>query len=355
MDHFKNICHRFHIMTRLSLHDRDGALIERNLPVCRMCSKLFSYTQSAHEASLDCRVAAFRPCGHVFHYSCIMERYQRMEDACTCVTCFVRIEELPTILFMEWSKSSRQLSQEVSDDIEIITAPDEESLGLRDEVDMLKHRLDSIKSQKGEIIRKLNIVNDSTAIAKAECEGLDEVCELMTDRLDSAFENYSKEARACNELTSRIKRDLNKAVIGELLTMIDAGASESTLTDLAYANLSKSADPDDLLANLSSLNETFHRRVKNESKVISQLRTTVHSVKKDADDAETRLISAERAKVVKLVVSKNAKPISSKKVPVIDRKVIPTRPAVNPIHIEVDDLGVSCKRKKNSEFSNLFS
>ena len=78
-------------MSRLSLHDRRGEAVERKLPVCRMCCQLFS-TDSPETADkkIDRRIASFRPCGHVFHYTCIMNRYQRMEDNCSCVTCFMK-------------------------------------------------------------------------------------------------------------------------------------------------------------------------------------------------------------------------------------------------------------------------
>ena len=346
-------------MSRLSLHDRKGDSVERKLPVCRMCCKLFASASTNGEVGEDRRLAAFRPCGHVFHYSCIMERYQRMEDACNCVTCFSRIEDLPMVLFMEWSKSTRPLSQKVCEEIEILTAPDEESLGLRDELDMLKHKLDSIRAQKSEVIRKLNIVNDATAIAKAECEGLDEVCELMAERLRSFVENQKKETRACDELSLRIKRDSNRAVIGELLILIETGGTvESKLTETAYAYLSKSADPDDLLAKLSALYENFRKRVKDETKSLVQLKTTVHSVKKDAEDAQQRLLAAERAQLVKKVVSKNTN--SVKKVvgpPVVDRRVIAHPRQPNRTGGEdQDDLMLSGKRQKNSSnFSHLFS
>lgn len=339
-------------MSRLSLCDRDGVSTERNLPLCRMCCKLFAIESSTNEDSADRRIAAFRPCGHVFHYSCIMERYQRMEDACTCVTCFSKIDDLPMVLFMEWSKSSRPLSQAVTAELESLAAPDVESLGLRDELDMLKERLNSIRVQKDGVIRKLNFANDSTAIAKAECEGLDEVCDLMGERLTSFLDNYKKEAHACEELSTRIKRDMNRAVIGELLIMIDGAESEAKLTEMAYSNLSKSADPDDLLAKLTTLYEYYHRKVKEETKSVAQLRTTFYSLKKDAEDEEQRMIASERAKLVKKVVTKQ---VTSRKPAVVDRKVNPSHPVVNRARMEDDELTMSRKRQKGSNYSQLFS
>ena len=81
-------------MTRLSLHDpvNNG---EKTLPICRMCCRLFIDNDTSDSDQPCQKLAAFSPCGHVFHYNCIIERYERMEDSCNCVTCFEKYVVIP--------------------------------------------------------------------------------------------------------------------------------------------------------------------------------------------------------------------------------------------------------------------
>ena len=363
-------------MTRLSLHDRVGEAVERKLPICRMCCQLFATNSAGSpDIKVDSRIASFRPCGHVFHYACIMDRYQRMEDNCSCVTCFERymfiflivyterrMDELPIILFMEWSKTSRPVTREENEEIEIVAAPDSESFEIRDELGILKLKLDSLRKNKENIIRSLNDINDATALWKARCDGLDEICEAFSDRLVHSIDAHKKEVRLCEELVARVKRDQNQAVIGELSAKLAEAQSESQLTDFASQQLQSSSDPDDLLAKIGAFYDGFHRKVKEEIKALSQLKTTVHSLKKEDQDSEQRMLATEKAKLAKLVVSQNN--ISSVRKPprVVDRKMVPMKQTVVTLDHSsyLDDDLAPCRKKSNSHqrsggFGSLFN
>ena len=333
--------------------------------MCRMCCQLFvSDRKTVAGVSEDQRIAAFRPCGHVFHYSCIMDRYQRMEDNCTCVTCFkkyvvisapapptLRFEDLPVILFMEWSKSARQVSREETEEIEIVTAPDPHSIELREQLEMLKLKLGSLSERKDQLIRQLNDINDATAIARARCEGLDDICEQLVDRLQTTRDALSRETRSCQELVARIKRDQNRAVLGGLTELLDELAPESKICEYLFVELGKTGDSDDLLTRLAAFYAHHHKQVKVASAAVAQLRTVVHSARKDSEHAVQRLHAAERATLVKKVVASTAKapPV------VVDRKTVPMKPVPVKHSAAAFDDDLAPPRKRNAGFANIFN
>lgn len=335
-------------MTRLSLYDKRGDVPDRKLPMCRMCCQLFASDEDSGGESKDRRIAAFRPCGHVFHYSCIMERYQKMEDNCNCVTCYSRFDDLPVILYMEWSKSARPIPEDEKEQIRTVTAPDEQALMLREKLEMMKLKLEGLQQRKEEVIKLLNETNDRTAVAKAQCEGLDELCAMLSERIASTQSNTVKCQRQCEELEVRIRRDENKGVIGEFCEMLSSSQPEVKLLEFLSTRLHSSNDPDDLLACLGMLYEHYHKKVKEASKSVMQLRTTVHSLKKDLDDANQRLAVAQRAKQVKISVP-------ARKPAVVDRKTVPMKPqaTMNRSAMDDDDLGVTKRSKPNYNFLNF--
>ena len=346
-------------MSRLSLHDKRGDAVERKLPICRMCCQLFSTDSiKAGDAKSDKRIASFRPCGHVFHYACIMSRYQRMEDNCSCVTCFARyvvllyvcvgfcrMDDLPMILFMEWSKTARPVSHEASQEIEIVSAAsDSASLEMRDQVNVLKHRLDSLQDRKDEIIKSINQVTDALETAKSRCQGLEEICEAFSDRLARSTEIYTTELRNCQELESRIKRDHNSAVVGELSTRL--ADADYALVEFINARLSESADPDDLLIKIASFYESYKKRVKDASKQLDQLRTSVHSLKREIQIGESQVIANTNKRKI---VATQPKPVPARIV--IDRKTAPIKH--NHQQYMQDDL--LHRKPSRSNFSSLFN
>ena len=337
-------------MTRLSLYDKRGETADRKLPMCRICCQMFSSAEDGAGDS-DRRIAAFRPCGHVYHYACIMERYQKMEDNCTCVTCYARFEDLPVILYMEWSKSARPIPEEERQEIQTITAPDEQALMLREKIEMLKIKLDSLQQRKMEIMKLLNETSDKTAIAKGRCEGLDEMCEMLSERINVCAENTKKTERVCEELETRIKRDENKAVVGEFCDLLGSQQPESKLTEFLYSKVTSSSDPDDLLGRLSSLYEYYRKKVKEETKSIMQLRSTVHSARKDVEEATQRLAAAQRAKQQRLSAATKATKQSSHTV--ADRKVVPTKPQNRSNIMDDDDFGTGKRVKPSYNFFNF--
>lgn len=273
-----------------------------------------------------------------------------MEDNCNCVTCYARFEDLPVILYMEWSKSSRPIPEDEKEQIRTVTAPDEKALVLREKLEMMKLKLEALQQRKEEIIQLLNETNDRTAVAKAQCEGLDELCDMLTERISLTQQNTIRSQRTCEELESRIKRDENKGVIGEFCEMLAASQAEPKLLEFLSTKLTSSNDPDDLLAGLGMLYDHYHKEVKGAYKGIMQLRTTVHSLKKDVDEANQRLVAAQRAKQVRASV-----PIKKSAASVVDRKIVPMKPQIqaNRSAMEDDDFGVTKRSKPNYNFLNF--
>lgn len=335
-------------MTRLSLHDRKGEKTERKLPLCKMCCQLFASDDSGLNGS-DRRIAAFRPCGHVFHYSCIMARYQKQEDNCVCPTCYARFEDLPVILFMEWSKSARPMSLEETENIRLVNAPDEQAINLREQLAILSLKLDGLREQKGRIIQELNEFSDSAAIARSKCDGLDELCQILEERISSAQTTTAREEKVCEELHCRIERDRNKGTIIEFASMVDAQQPEAKLSDFVVRHLGSSADPDGLLANLSTLYAHYHKKVKDSTQTLAQLKTTVNLVRKDTEQAEHRLLAVQRAKQTKKPTQKVVKPLAP-----IDRKVVPTKSRPMAGSHDHDELGIASKRSRANNY-NFFT
>ena len=339
-------------MTRLSLYDRKGDKSERKLPMCRICCRLFASDDDPAMRDADRRIAAFRPCGHVFHYACIMDRYQKMEDNCNCVTCYARFEDLPVILYMEWSKSARPISNEEQAEIQSASAPGEQAQLLYENLDSLKIKFTYLQKKKEDLIRKLNETTENIAAAKARCDGLDQICAMLSERIEASRKNAEKAQRACDELEARLKRDRNQAVIGEICELLLNQQQEAKLSELIYKRLAESADPDDLLSRIGGLYEHYHKQVRENTKTLTQLRTTMHSMKKDIEDTEARLAAAQRAKQAS---TKAANPVSQKKPvpPVVDRKIVPTKPKTLHSRMDDEDLGMSKRAKPTYNFFNL--
>jgi flagellar biosynthesis chaperone FliJ len=315
--------------------------------MCKMCMQLFACEDETSKGISDRRIAAFRPCGHVFHYSCIMNRYEKMEDNCNCVTCYARFDDLPIVLFMEWSRSAKPISSEESAQIQSATLPGEEAAILHENVSMLKLKLEELQKQKDNIIRQLNETTENTNLARARCDGLDEICAMLRERITTSEQNMRKEERICDELEARMRRDHNQAIIGEICGMLADQQPESKLTDFVYAQLSKVADPDDLLMRFGSLYDHYHKQLKDGTKTLTQLRSAVSSMRKDVEDAENRLAAAQRAKqVTKTLAPKK----TSNQAPIVDRKIVPTKPKTVQMQDD-DDLGVTKRVKYN--FLNL--
>ena len=338
----------FHPMTRLSLHDPvDNG--QRRLPICRMCCRLF-VDADAEGATADARkLAAFSPCGHVFHYNCIMERYERMEDSCNCVTCFSRMDNPPIVLYMEWSKNVRQVSKEETQEIEMMTAPHSDTTQLREDVGILKLKLESLAERKQHLIRKLNDVSDASAIARSTCEGLDDQCESMLERVQSLLSSIEREKVICNDLNNRILRDKNKAILIDLVKLLELPeSSDMTITEFFKTQLSNSNDPDDLLKKLAIFYDSYHRNTKESSRAVAQLKTVVQSVKKEFEIAEKRLINAKRNQKSQSLPQITGVPDTKKKrTIVVDRKTVPMKPT-NAFAFAHDDLAPSRKGIANS-------
>ena len=268
-----------------------------------------------------------------------------------CIFSIDRLEDLPLILFMEWSKSTRPVPKEETDGIEVVTAPSEESLSIRDELEMLKLRLNNLTSSKEALIRQLNDINDATVIARSRCESLDDVCEAMSERLNHVQEIIKKEIRACEELQCRVNRDYSKAVIGNVASMVDGRSSESAVHEYLYNEVNKASDPDGLLTTLGSYADQVHRMVKENFKQLQQLKTAVHSLKKDVDDAGQRLAHAERARLVRKVVSTSS--TAPRPIPV-DKKSQSVKPSLESRGILFQD-DLARPRKHGGQFSKLFN
>ena len=246
------------------------------------------------------------------------------------------------ILYMEWSKSSRPVDDDAPD-IEIISSSDSVSMELRDELELMKLKLEGLESRKDHIIRTLNEVTEAMELAKERCNGLDEICEAFSDRLASSTASYEKDKKACDEFEVKIKRDMNSAFVGELCVSIES-KSEAELLEFINQKLTLSSDPDDFRLKIGSAYDLFRRKLKDSVKGLDQLKTTVHSLKKEISNKETQLIEVERNK---LLAKKPAK-IAPKTVPVVDRKTVPLVPVRT--HF-VDDLAY---RKEKRGFSSLF-
>jgi chromosome segregation ATPase len=264
------------------------------------------------------------------------------------------MESQPIILFMEWSKNPRLVPSQEVHDIDSITAPDETSLQLREEVDILKLKLDTLQSRKQELIHRLNDVNDSTAIARATCEGLDDLCEAIRERLECTTEALTRERNICQELQTRIKRDKHKAIVGEFASKLDRVESESTVLEYIISEVSKSNEPDDLLQRITNFQQYHHRKMKDAQRMGSQLRTTVASIKKQIEESEKRLIIAERSRIAAVTKASQGptRPdTKTRPIPrVVDRKIVPLKQSAN---FADDDLAPSRKRANNN-FGNIF-
>ena len=270
------------------------------------------------------------------------------------------MENQPIILFMEWSKNPKLVSSQETHDIETITAPDETSLKLREEVDILKLKLEDLRNQKEDLIHQLNRVNDSAAIARSTCEGLDELCEAIKDRMSATSEALARETKVCAELISRITRDKNKAIIGELALRVES--LDPSIMEYISNKISQSTEPDDLIQRLTIYQDYHHRRMKDAQRLVAQLRTTVQSLKKEVEESERRLAAAERSKLANAAAAKSAAPGRTKPMtkpknvpPIVDRKIVPSLPAQF-LKYANDDLAPSRKRAQGgATFGNMFN
>jgi hypothetical protein len=265
--------------------------------------------------------------------------YSRMED------------NLPIILFMEWSKNARPVPKEESEVIEIVTAPDEDTLRLREEVEIMKLGHQSLQDRKEQLNRKLNDVTDALTNSRSTCESLENICEQIQARIVHSTESLKNEHRVCEELSSRIQRDKNKAIIGELAEGLEKQVTDPQLAEFFKRQMAESGDPDNLLSMFHSFYDNHHKRLKQSMKTIGHLKTVAHSIKKDIAETEQRIVASERAKKIQ------TKPVQQKKpAQVVDRKVFTTRPSLglsNPLDYATDEL--SSSRAKSTRFTNFFN
>ena len=244
----------------------------------------------------------------------------------------------------------RQVSKQESQEIEIMTAPDTNTIELREEVGILRMKLGALAEQKHELITKLNHISDATAIAKATCEGLDDQCEMMAERIQTAQTNLDREKAICEDLNNRIQRDTNRASLVDLSAMIqNLDSSDSSVLEYFKAQLTNSMDPDDLLQKLATFYDIHHRQVKETSRLVAQLKTTVQSVRKDVESSEKRLVSVRRSQTVgnSGPVPPIAVDIKKKRPLVVDRKTVPMKPS-NPMVFASDDLAPTRRRTTNT-------
>jgi hypothetical protein len=266
-----------------------------------------------------------------------------------------RMDNQPTILYMEWSKNVRPVSKQESQEIEMMTAPDSSTVQLREEVGILKLKLEALAEQKHQLIHKLNQISDATAIARSTCEGLDDQCETIAERIQTVQSNLDRETAICEDLNNRIQRDTNRASLVDLQSMLqNPDNSDSSLLEYFKAHLASSTDPDDLLQKLAAFYDSHHRQVKENSRLVAQLKTTVQSVKKDLDLTEKRLTNVRRSQVAGIAsVDSSLKGDNKKKRPlVVDRKTVPMKPS-NSIAFANDDLGPA--RKRTTGTINFFN
>lgn len=258
-------------------------------------------------------------------------------------------DNAPIILYMEWSKNAKPVPLEETEEIEIVTAPDADSIRLREEVGIMKLKHESLCDQKEQLLRLLNDVSDSVGNGRSTCEALDSICGQITERIGSTSVSLSRETKVCDELASRIQRDKNKSIIGEVAERISLNHDEFQIMEFLQSQLSQSGDPDDLLTSFSSYYDHCHKRLKRELKSVAQLKSVVHSLKKEITETEQRLVIAERAK--KIPVAQKPAPLKKHKPLVVDRKVSIPKPlsAVNTEYAD-DDLGRS--RVRASTFFN---
>lgn len=257
---------------------------------------------------------------------------------------------------MEWSRSSREISKEESEELELVVAPTEETIQLHERIGISELKFKSLSDHKQTLIRDLNAINDSTAISKANCEGLEDICEKIRDRLSETRIQITTGKRTCEELQTRIQRDANLIIVGKVSELLEQQASESIISDFVYKELAENTDPDDLLARLNGYYDTSHRRVKEAVRQIAQLKTSVHSLKKDEEEAQIRLTMIERSKQAKKPITQDNIP----KVSIIDRKVAPTKPILvlpssGGRSRLGDDLAPPRKRREVSEFGKMFN
>lgn len=257
------------------------------------------------------------------------------------------MDNQPTVLFMEWSKNVRPVSKQETQEIELITAPDAGTIQLREEVGILKLKLEAMTETKQQLINRLNDISDATAVAKSTCEGLDDQCETIKERIDSFQTALDRERAICDDLNNRIQRDKNKASLVDLSLMLErTDSSESSVLDFFKSQLGNSSDPDDLLQKLAIFYDSHHRNVKENSRLVAQLKTTVLSVRKDLEQNEKRMHIARRSQVA----APTAPAIvtdTKKRTLVADRKTVPMKSA-NIMQFANDDLGPSRKRSTTS-------
>ena len=260
------------------------------------------------------------------------------------------MDNQPTVLYMEWSKNVRQVSKQESQEIQMMTAPDPSTMELREEVAMLKMKLEALSEQKHQLIYKLNEISDATAIAKSTCEGLDDQCETIAERIQTARGNLDHEKAICEDLNNRIQRDSNRAILLDLSAMLDnPDSSDGSLLEFFKSQLLNSLDPDDLLQKLAIFYDAHHRQVKENSRLVAQLKTTVQSVKKDLEISEKRLTSVRRSQAVvnSAPVPTISADIKKKRPVVVDRKTVPMKPS-NAMAFASDDLAPVRKRTTNT-------
>jgi hypothetical protein len=229
-----------------------------------------------------------------------------MEDACNCVTCYSRLEDLPVILFMEWSKSSRPISTNESGGTETAQPPDDQAESLRDQVETLKIKLEACLEKRRELTDNLNEISEKVTAAKSLCESLEKISDMLCERVSLSEDSERKVKRICQDLESRIRRDSNRAVIGDLTELLLSHQSESRLSDFFSSQLAISENPDELLSFLGSLYDHYHKKVKETTSTFSQLKTAVHSLRRDVDDAGRKLGAAQRARLARTVESSSA-------------------------------------------------
>lgn len=259
------------------------------------------------------------------------------------------MDNQPIVLFMEWSKNVRPVSKQETQEIELITAPDAGTIQLREEVGILKLKLEAVTETKQQLIKRLNDISDATAVAKSTCEGLDDQCETIAERIDTFQSAVERERAICEDLNNRIQRDKNKASLVDLSLMLERpDTSESSVLDFFKSQLSHSTDPDDLLHKLAIFYDSHHKNVKDNSRQVAQLKTTVLSVRKDLEQSEKRLHTLRKTQAAVPVAAPAIVTENKKKRPlVVDRKTVPMKPT-NIMTFASDDLAPSRKRSTTS-------
>jgi DNA repair ATPase RecN len=230
-----------------------------------------------------------------------------------------------------------------------VDVDDERAMNLRGSLAKLSLKVDGLREHKRKIIHELNDINDATTASRAKCDGIDELCTVLEDRLTSARTLTAREEKLCDDLSHRIERDRNKCIVADVAAMLDNQCGDSSIVEFVMRHLGSSSDPDGLLSDLNALYVFYHKKVKDASQAITQLRTGVNLARNDIEHAENRLVALQRAKQTQALVKKDAKPSRA-----IDRKVVPTKPRPATTLNDHDELGVPSKRSRRSGY-NFFT